>query len=52
MHKELFITSSLPRIYWEDITTEDLAYKNQLCLIKSNLLNLNKIDCTTLIPNS
>ena len=36
-NRQLMITASLPRLYWENIATESLAYFNQPCIIKYDL---------------
>lgn len=40
--EELYISASLPHLYWENIETEDLVYTNQACFIRYNLKEKSK----------
>ena len=48
----LLYTASLPKIYWEDIVNEQLAYLNQACFIKRKITDLNDVEYTVINTNS
>lgn len=33
-NEDIYITASLPELYWENIEKEELAYKNKACIVK------------------
>lgn len=48
----LLYSASLPKIYWEDIVNEQLAYSNQACFIKRKVSDVKEVYYSTINTNS